>query len=41
MEKILTPDHFDLIREAFIVLTGLIIRWFELRRIKNKEQNED
>lgn len=32
--NLLNPDKWDLIRESIIVVTGLIIRFFELRRRK-------
>lgn len=36
-QEILTPDKADLIRESIIVIFGLIIRFFELRKRKKSE----
>lgn len=35
MDEILNPSKFDLIREAIIIFAGLIIRYFEKRKLKN------
>jgi hypothetical protein len=37
MEKIIQPDQWDIIREAAIVIVGLIIRFLELRKIKKND----
>lgn len=35
MEEIFSPSKFDLIREALIIFAGLIVRYFEKRKLKN------
>jgi len=37
MEKILQPDQWDLIREGALVIVGLLISFFELRKKKKNE----
>jgi hypothetical protein len=39
MNEFIQPDKIDLIREALIVIIGLLIRYFEKRKIK-KVENE-
>jgi hypothetical protein len=39
MSAIIQHDNIDIIREAIIILAGLIIRWFEKKRI-NKQNND-
>jgi hypothetical protein len=39
MENLFNPDKADLIREAIIVITGFVIRWLELRKLK-KQKND-
>jgi hypothetical protein len=39
MENFLNPDKIDLIREALIVIIGVLIRYFEKKKIK-KVENE-
>jgi hypothetical protein len=39
MQNLFNPDKADLIREAIIVITGFVIRWLELRKLK--KQNND
>ena len=39
MQNLLHPDHGDLIRETIIILFGIIARWLELRKIKNKNND--
>ena len=36
-QEIINPDKADLIRESIIVIFGLIIRFFELRKRKKGE----
>jgi len=36
-KEILNPDTADLIRETLIIIFGLVVRFFELRKRKNKE----
>ena len=35
MQEIIQPDNIDLIRETIIIIVGLIIRWFEKKKMKN------
>jgi hypothetical protein len=39
MQNLFNPDKADLIREAIIVISGIIIRWLELRKLK-KQKND-
>jgi hypothetical protein len=39
MENFLNPDKADLIRETFLVLFGIVLRWIELRKLKKKEND--
>lgn len=39
MENFLNPDKADLIRETFLVLFGIVLRWIELRKLKNKHND--
>lgn len=39
MEEILPTDSTDLLREAIIVIVGLIIRAIEKRKLKKSVQN--
>ena len=39
MSEFIQPDKIDLIREALIVIIGVLIRYFEKRKIK-KSNNE-
>jgi hypothetical protein len=39
MSEFIQPDKIDLIREALIVIIGVLIRYFEKRKIK-KAANE-
>ena len=39
MENFLNPDKADLIRETILVLFGIIFRWIELRKLKNKQND--
>ena len=34
MQEFLNPDKHDLIRETFLVIFGLVIRWIEIRKMK-------
>lgn len=38
--QIFNPDKADLIREAIIVITGFVIRWLELRKLKKKKNDQ-
>ena len=40
MQHILNPDKIDLIRETIIILFGVLARWYELRKIKRKANND-
>jgi hypothetical protein len=35
MIEIIQPDKIDLLRETIIIIVGLIIRWFEKKKIKD------
>lgn len=35
MHELIEPDKIDLLRETIIVIVGLIIRWFERKKLKN------
>ena len=37
VHEVFEPNKADLIRETFLVIFGLFIRWFELRKKKNNE----
>jgi hypothetical protein len=37
MKEIFNPDHYDLIRDAIIVIFGLFVRFFERRKLTEKE----
>jgi hypothetical protein len=37
MQNLFNPDKADLIREAIIVITGFVIRWLELRKLKKQK----
>ena len=39
MENFLNPDKADLIRETFLVLLGIVLRWIELRKLKRKNND--
>jgi hypothetical protein len=39
MNEFIQPDKIDLLREALIVIIGVLIRYFEKRKIK-KSTNE-
>jgi hypothetical protein len=39
MNEFIQPDKIDLLREAFIIIIGVLIRYFEKRKIK-KVENE-
>jgi len=39
MENFLNPDKADLIRETILVLFGIIFRWIELKKLKNKKND--
>jgi len=39
MNEFIQPNQIDIIREAIIILAGLIIRHFEKKRI-NKQNND-
>jgi hypothetical protein len=39
MSEFIQPDKIDLLREALIVIIGVLIRYFEKRKIK-KASNE-
>jgi hypothetical protein len=40
MENFFNPDKADLIREAIIVITGFVIRWLELRKLKKQKNDQ-
>ena len=40
MQTFLNPDKIDLIRETIIILFGVFARWYELRKIKRKSNND-
>jgi len=40
MQEFLNPDKHDLIRETFLVIFGLVIRWIEIRKMKKAEKND-
>lgn len=40
MQNLFDPDKSDLIREAIIVISGLIMRWLELRKIKKQKNDQ-
>ncbi len=37
MNEFIQPDKIDLLREALIIIIGVIIRYFEKRKIKKVE----
>jgi hypothetical protein len=39
MNEFIQPDKIDLLREALIIIIGVLIRYFEKRKIK-KVENE-
>lgn len=39
MQELINPDKHDLIRETFLVIFGLIIRWIEIRKMKKANKN--
>jgi hypothetical protein len=39
MNEFIQPDKIDLLREALIIIIGVIIRYFEKKKIK-KVENE-
>ena len=39
MNEFIQPDKIDLIREALIIIIGVLIRYFEKKKIK-KVENE-
>ena len=39
MSEFIQPDKIDLLREALIIIIGVIIRYFEKKKIK-KVENE-
>jgi hypothetical protein len=39
MQEFLNPDKADLIRETFLVLFGIVLRWIELRKLKRKNND--
>jgi hypothetical protein len=41
MEEFTNPESTDLIREAIIILVGLIIRAIEKRKLKKSMQNAE
>ena len=40
MQNLFNPDKADLIREAIIVITGFVIRWLELRKLKKQKHDQ-
>jgi hypothetical protein len=40
MQNLFNPDKADLIREAIIVITGFVIRWLELRKLKKQKNDQ-
>jgi hypothetical protein len=40
MQNLFNPDKADLIREAIIVISGLIMRWLELRKLKKQKNDQ-
>jgi hypothetical protein len=40
MQNLFNPDKADLIREAIIVITGFVIRWLELRKLKKQKNGQ-
>jgi hypothetical protein len=39
MENLFNPDKHDLIRETILILFGLFTRWYELRKLKKKDND--
>jgi hypothetical protein len=39
MENLFNPDKHDLIRETILILCGLFARWYELRKLKKKQND--
>lgn len=40
MQNLFNPEKADLIREAIIVISGIIIRWLELRKLKKQKNDQ-
>jgi len=40
MQEFFNPDKADLIRETIMVLIGLFTRWLELRKYKNRNDDD-
>lgn len=41
MQELLNPDKHDLIRETFLVIFGLVIRWIEIRKMKKENKDDE
>ena len=35
MNELMQPDNTDLLRETIIIIIGLIVRWFEKKKLKD------